>query len=66
MDSNRAARCRFAALRFTKPLQAASQRTSASIFERLKSIDSEIETLREERQSLTAQLEILAREKDEE
>jgi len=52
--------------RFTKPLQAASQLTSASIFDRLKSIDSEIETLRQERQALIARLEIVAREKEEE
>jgi len=32
----------------------------------LKAIDSEIETLRQERQTLIAQLELLAREKDEE
>jgi len=61
---NRAKRCCFAALRFTKPLQAASQCTSASIFDRLKWIDSAIETLRQERQTLIAQLEVLAREKD--
>jgi hypothetical protein len=46
--------------------QAASQRTSASIFDRLKSIDSEIERLRQEQRSLIAQLEVFAREKDEE
>jgi len=45
-------------------LQAASQCTSASIFDRLKWIDSPIETLRQERQTLIAQLEVLAREKD--
>ena len=53
-------------LRFTKPLQAASQGSRASIFERLKLIDLEIETLRQERQSLIAQLEVLALKKDEE
>jgi len=45
-------------------LQAALQRTSASIFDGLKSIDSEIETLRQERQSLIARLKVLAREID--
>ena len=53
-------------LRFTKPLQADSQGTSAFLFRRLKSIDSEIETLRQERQALIAQLEVLACEGDEE
>jgi hypothetical protein len=37
-------------------LQAASQRTSASIFERLKAIDAEIETLQEERRALPEEL----------
>ena len=53
-------------LRFTKPLRADSRGNSAPIFDRLKSIDSEIETLHQERRSLTAQLELLAREMDEE
>jgi len=47
-------------------LQAASCCTGASIFDRLKLIDSEIERLRQERQALIAQLEVLALEKDEE
>jgi len=47
-------------------LQAVSQGSRASIFERLKLIDLEIETLRQERQSLIAQLEVLALKKDEE
>lgn len=53
-------------LRFTKPLQAASQCTGASVFARLKSIDSEIETLRQERQSLIARLETFVRGEGEE
>ena len=53
-------------LRFTKPLQAASQCTGASVFARLKSIDSEIETLRQERQSLIVRLETFVRGKGEE
>jgi len=44
-------------LRFTKPLQAVSRGSSASIFHRLKSIDSAIETLHQERQTLIAELE---------
>jgi hypothetical protein len=44
-------------------LQAVSLGSSASIFERLRAIDSEIETLRQERQALIAQLEALALEK---
>jgi len=47
-------------------LEAASQRTSASIFNRLKSIDSAIEALPQERQSLIARLEVLTWEIDEE
>jgi len=66
LDSNRATRCCYEALRFTKPLQAVSGGTIASIFERLKSIDSEIETLREERQSLIARLETCVRGEGEE
>ena len=47
-------------LRFTKPAPTVSQRSSASIFDRLRSIDSAIETLREERQALLAELETIA------
>ena len=36
------------------------------MFERLKLIDSEIDTLRQERQALIAQLEVLALKKDQE
>jgi hypothetical protein len=47
-------------------LEAVSRGSGASIFERLKLIDSAIEMLRQERQALIAQLEVLALEKDEE
>ena len=43
-------------LRFTKPLQAASRGSSASIFDRLKSIDSEFESLQAERRALLEEL----------
>ena len=58
-ESSCATRCCFAALRFTKPLQAASRCAIASVFHRLRVIDSEIETLRKERQSLIARLELV-------
>jgi uncharacterized protein YaaN involved in tellurite resistance len=47
-------------------LQAVSQRTSASIFDRLKSIDSAIEELRQERRALIARLEAFVRGEGEE
>jgi hypothetical protein len=43
-------------LRFTKPLQAVFRGSSASIFERLKAIDSEIESLQAECRALLAEL----------
>ena len=43
-------------IRFTKPLQAASGGSSASVFDRLKSIDAAIETLQVERRALLEQL----------
>ena len=55
----RIARCRqirTPGLRFTKPLLMVSRGSSASIFERLKAIDSEIETLQEERRALLGEL----------
>jgi len=48
-------------LRFTKPAPTVSQRSGAFIFERLKSIDSAIETLSQERRALVAQLETFIR-----
>ena len=42
------------------------EKTGAPIFERLKSIDSEIETLRQERRALIARLETFVRGEGEE
>jgi hypothetical protein len=53
-------------LRFTKPLQAVLRGSSASIFDRLRVIDSEIGRLRQERQVLVARLETLTRGEGEE